>query len=222
MKSEQYYVYADVYGSDGNNMSFSVDSACNVTITFNEATKHSSVSGANISNVDCETKIIPFDGYSVIFSSDIFNGYHWLPTGSELEAAKAGKMTLNEETGLYERIVTLTNSSSVTEKNYAYKVIKNAVDSGENKYFYLKDSSEDSISISPTDDDNSLEYNVTYRNDTSYEKLSFAVLDVLPFNGSKRNYKNGTVGKATTYANNNWKLKSIKVTYSNETTKVKG
>lgn len=75
---------------------------------------------------------------------------------------------------------------------------------------------------SPTDDDNSLEYNITYRNDTSYEKLSFAVLDVLPFNGSKRNYKDGTVGKATTYANNNWKLKSIKVTYSNETTKVKG
>ena len=133
--------------ADGNNMSFSVDSACDVTITFNEETKHCSVSGASISNVECETKAIPFDGYSVIFSSDIFNGYQWLPAGSELEVAKAGEMTLNEETGLYEKTITLTNSDLITEKNYAYKVIKNAVDSGENKYFYLKDFSEASISI---------------------------------------------------------------------------
>lgn len=57
MKSEQYYVYADVYGSDGNNMSFSVDSACNVTITFNEATKH-------------EFKNIPVGSYMVKFTTD--------------------------------------------------------------------------------------------------------------------------------------------------------
>ena len=128
----------------GDNMSFKVDSPCDVTITFDEKTLTCDVTGDYISNVNCTSKTIDYEGYSVIFSSDVFTGYEWLPTGKEVEAATAGAMTYNESTKCYEKEVVLPptdkNGNDLTGRNYGYKVIKDAVDAGENNYFFVNSS----------------------------------------------------------------------------------
>ena len=131
----------------GDNMSFKVDKSCDVTITFDEKTKTCTVTGDSISNIKCGSQTIDYDGYSVIFSSDVFTGYEWIPTGKEIEAATAGAMTYNESTKCYEKEVVLhptdNQGNNLTGRNYGYKVIKDAIDAGENNYFFVNPSTKD-------------------------------------------------------------------------------
>lgn len=150
----------------GDNMSFKVDKPCDVTITFDEKTLTCNATGDNISNVNCTSKTIDYNGYSVIFSSDVFTGYEWLPTGKELEAATAGAMTYNESTKCYEKELVLPptdkNGNNLTGKNYGYKVIKDAVDAGENNYFFVNPSNKSTIikiSYNPETGESAIEKN---------------------------------------------------------------
>lgn len=139
----------------GNNMSFSVvNGSADVKITFDESTKKCTVTAdptANLANVVTDEKLIDFSGYSVITSSNQITGYEWLATkeGKEKEAAEAGKLTMDVDTGLYEATFTLHrydgNNVSNFEHNYAYKIIKDAVDSGENSGFYVGTPEDESI-----------------------------------------------------------------------------
>lgn len=139
----------------GNNMSFSVvNGSADVKITFDESTKKCTVTAdptANLANVVTDEKLIDFSGYSVITSSDQITGYEWLATkeGKEKEAAEAGKLTMDVDTGLYEATFTLHrydgNNVSNFEHNYAYKIIMDAVDSGENSGFYVGTPEDESI-----------------------------------------------------------------------------
>lgn len=150
----------------GDNMSFKVDKPCDVTITFDEKTLTCNATGDNISNVNCTSKTIDYNGYSVIFSSDVFTGYEWLPTGKELEATTAGAMTYNESTKCYEKELVLPptdkNGNNLTGKNYGYKVIKDAVDAGENNYFFVNPSNKSTIikiSYNPETGESAIEKN---------------------------------------------------------------
>ncbi len=120
-----------------NNMMFTVTESCDVTFEFNNKTHLTTVT-ANpkdaIKDVFTDdTKKFDFTGYSVIGSSDL-TGFNWLESEREVEAAEKGKMTeTSPGSGIYE--VTFYNIPM--GKNYAYKVIKDAVNEGARSYFHI-------------------------------------------------------------------------------------
>ncbi len=143
---------------NGNNMEFTLTNTATVTITFDESTSLCSVTAepaSYLTNVITQENKIDFTGYSVITSSNQITGYEWLGTkeGKEEEAATAGKLTYNETTGLYEAAFSLSltdeNLASNTDKNYAYKVIKDAIDEGANRGFYVKKPDDPTVTSIP-------------------------------------------------------------------------
>lgn len=125
------------YGISGgsDNMGFTLSQPCDVTFTFNSKTHITTITASNaeyISEIATENKLsFDFEGYSVIGQSSL-TGYNWLQSGSELEAAKRGEMK-EISSGVYQ----VTFDQVKMGQNYAYKVIKDAVDEGANSYFYI-------------------------------------------------------------------------------------
>lgn len=136
--------WSDNYGlggeNNGQNMSVVVQKPCTLVFTFDEETKLTSVTSTTtdaIKSKNVEYEAIDFTGYSLVSYSEI-TGYEGL-TG--LEAAQAGAMSLNDD-GLYEVTFNVNKYSGnylVWGKNYGYKVVENAVDSGQYAYFKLND-----------------------------------------------------------------------------------
>lgn len=132
---------------EGNNMSFTLTDVTDVNIKFDEVTKLCTVTAAipdYLKNVALMEKGIDFQGYSIIFSSSAFTGYTWLPSGEEKEAAEAGRLVYDKEKGVYTNKFILpikdANGQSINvNKNYAFKVIKDAVDEGQNTGIYIRE-----------------------------------------------------------------------------------
>lgn len=130
-------------GGKSDNMGFTLTAPCKVTFTFNNKTHITTVAGnpaESIKDIATEDRLsFEFEGYSVIGPSDL-TGFDWLQSGQEKAAAEKGKMTeIPEGSGVY----TLTLDQVKMGRNYAYKIIKDAVDEGANSYFYLEPHTED-------------------------------------------------------------------------------
>lgn len=137
------------YGVSGksDNMGFTLTAPCSVNFKFNSKTHITTVTADNpdcITNISTEEKILfDFEGYSVI-GQQALTGYDWLQSGSEVAAAEKGRMTeTSEGSGIYQ--VTFDNVKM--NQNYAYKVIKDAVDDGANSYFYINPHTEDENAV---------------------------------------------------------------------------
>ena len=129
-----------VKGSD-DNMGFTIIAPCTVTFTFNGRT-HITTVKANpadaIKDISTEGKIdYGFRGFSVIGQQSL-TGHNWLEKGTGNEAAVAADGELkeiSEGSGIYVK----TFQNVPMGKNYAYKIIENAMDEGQNSYFYIAD-----------------------------------------------------------------------------------
>ena len=124
--------------ADGNNMTFTVSENCDVRFCFDEET-HLTTVMANPSSlltfVQTEEQPINFTGFSVI-ASEAITGHSWLDGE---QAARDGEMIL--ENGKYIKTFTVKSTDSQGNSNfdkiYGYKVIKDALDVGQNSYFRL-------------------------------------------------------------------------------------
>lgn len=175
--------------SDGNNMEFTLTGTTDVTIVFDEQTKLCEVSAEIpecLTNVHVSDKKIDFTGYSVICSSSQITGYTWLTDGQEKEAAEAGQLFYDSSEGVYTRIFNLPikNDSGQyinVEENYAYKVIKDAVDDrGPNSGFYISKPLDDSITEIPLV--------FKYNKKTDEASVSSTIEDVVQPNVRATNY----------------------------------
>lgn len=137
------------YGVSGksDNMAFTLTKPCSVTFKFNSKTHITTVTADNadcITNISTEEKVtFDFDGYSVI-GQQTLTGYNWLQSGNELAAANKGKMA---ETPSGSGIYKVTFDNIKMNQNYAYKVIKDAIDVGSNSYFYINPHTEDENAV---------------------------------------------------------------------------
>lgn len=139
--------WSEAYGQDGygGNMLIKLSDTADVTFTFSDKTKLTTVTStpqSNLTQVITSANAIDFEGISVIAPHAI-TGYNWLEDNKEVEAATAGKMTDSDNDGWYEATFTVNKTyyeSDVSnyDKSYGYKIIHNAVDEGANKYFYLQ------------------------------------------------------------------------------------
>ncbi|WP_255882436.1 MULTISPECIES: SpaA isopeptide-forming pilin-related protein [unclassified Ruminococcus] len=137
------------YGVSGksDNMGFTLTKPCSVTFKFNSKTHITTVTADNpdcITDISTEEKVsFDFKGYSVIGQQSL-TGYNWLQAGSELAAAEKGRMT---ETATGSGIYKVTFDNVKMNQNYAYKVIKDAVDEGSNSYFYINPHTENENAV---------------------------------------------------------------------------
>lgn len=159
--------WKEEYGQpNGSNMVIVLGQKDEVVFSFDDETDQVSVSSLKEGSItqaalnkpssdsSNEQTKIDFEGYSVI-APTLITGFDWLESGKELAAAEAGAMTLNAETGLYEKTFTVYEyayQGTVSRYNatYGYKVIKDGVDTGDNQYFYLDDhidESDDTIEV---------------------------------------------------------------------------
>lgn len=129
--------WAISYGASGgeDNMSFTLEEDCEVTIIFNENT-HLTTIKANpasaLTSITTEEEEIDFTGYSLIAPTAI-TGHNWL---DGLEAAEDGEMTDEDGDGIYTVSFTIEGKENF-DQIYGYKVIKDANDVGVNHYFEL-------------------------------------------------------------------------------------
>ncbi len=143
------HAWNESYGVSGgsDNMGFTLLKPCTVIFKFNSKTHITTVTADNpdcITDISTEEKLtFDFEGYSVIGQSSL-TGYEWLQSGSELAAAEKGRMT---ETSAGSGIYKVTFDNVKMNQNYAYKVIKDAVDEGSNSYFYINPHTEDENAV---------------------------------------------------------------------------
>lgn len=152
----------------GNNMSFKLGAADNITITYTEETHLCTISATNSAN------LIAYDlgdhakktegsggveGYSVLSQSEkIGAACHWYDDNDVTleQAAQAGLM-LKEDDNTYYFPFTLTDSDndSIYDRNFAYKIIKDGADSnkGVNEAFSIS---------RPTENDHQLSMRIYY------------------------------------------------------------
>ncbi len=128
---------------DGSNMSFKLSATADVTVVFDEETKLCTVTAnpaENLTEVTTISKKIEFEGYAAVFSDRMFTGHIWYDENEDKvkESCEDGRLTFNQSNGHYERTfpVKITYAGQLNQ-NYAYKVIKDAVDEGINHYFYI-------------------------------------------------------------------------------------
>lgn len=120
---------------DGANMSFTLGRASDVTFVFDEITHMTEVSATvqgALTEVNVESPVYSFDGYSVIGAAAI-TGHGWLDNAQALED---GRLTYNSETQLYESQVFVVSHENFG-KGYGYKVIENGEDKGSNNNFFI-------------------------------------------------------------------------------------
>ncbi len=133
------HAWTESYGIAGksDNMSFKFKEPCTVYFEFNNKT-HITTAKATKGEIykvfTDKTTEYDFKGLSIIGQQSL-TGYNWLESGKELEAAEKGKL---KETSSGSGIYTVSFDNVKMGQNYAYKLIKDAVDSGANSYFSIK------------------------------------------------------------------------------------
>lgn len=152
------------YGMDGNdnngaNMTFTLTEDCKVTFLFDDDTHLTAVTADKpdaLIDVVTESDPIVFEGYSVIAHTTI-TGHDWLDSQAAVED---GAMT-DVGNGIYEKSFTITGEENFN-KNYGYKVIKDALDVGSRSYFYL---------LAPSNGDNKVTLTFQYNSKTDETKV---------------------------------------------------
>ncbi|MCH5297614.1 MAG: hypothetical protein J1E85_08085 [Ruminococcus sp.] len=169
------------YGVSGgsDNMGFTIIKPCKITFEFNSKTHITKITGVpedSITDISTEKKVtFDFEGYSVIGQPELTK-FNWLESGKELAAAENGKMTETpKDSGIYK--VTFDNVKM--GNNYAFKVIKDAVDEGANSYFYL----------APHPDTEDAQCSVTFTYDSVTKETSVSAI----IDSSGRNYAQSAI-----------------------------